>query len=126
MNVLVNSLISSTTAMLHHLLLGSLFLSLTAATPFLDYNNLPNETIFPGPWEEYIKAPSNKSYIRPARIWKARGNVSDSGFEASLQAADHDSGSSILIGMGGILTLEFDENIAGRCALPGFCAVVHF
>ena len=106
--------------MLGHALWTSLFLSLTAATPFIDYNNLPNETIFPGPWEESIKAPANKSYIRPARIWKARGNVSDSGFDASLRTADHDSGSSILIGIGGILTLEFDENIAGRCVSSRF------
>ena len=98
----------------------SFFLWLTTAAgtaPFIDYNHLPNETIFPGPWEEYIKAPANKSYIRPARIWKARGNVTDSGFEASLRSNDHRSGSSILIGVGGILTLEFDENIAGRCVV---------
>ncbi|KAJ9134654.1 Alpha-l-rhamnosidase a [Pleurostoma richardsiae] len=82
---------------------------------FVNYNSLPDETVFPGPWEQYIKAPANKSYITPARIWKARGNVSDSGFEAALRSGgEHQPGSSILIGSGGTLTLEFDENISGR------------
>jgi hypothetical protein len=70
---------------------------------YIDYESLPDKTLFPGPWERYIKAPSNKTYITPSRIWKVRGNVTTSGV-------------GIAIGAGGELTVEFDENIAGRLA----------
>lgn len=80
----------------------------------LDYHNLPNETQWPGPWDDYIKAPANKSYITPERIWKVEGNVTTSGLGSLLDAGHLLSGKSILIGEGGLLTLKFDENIAGR------------
>lgn len=104
-------------AMRHHvlILLPVVLVRAVSSTPFIDYESLPNETIFPGPWETYIKAPVNKSYITPARIWKTRGNVTDSGFFYSgVDDGHHEPGKGILIGAGGVLTLEFDENIAGR------------
>ena len=81
-------------------------------SPYLDYEHLPNATLFPGPWEDYIKAPANKSHIVPARIYGVRGNVSTSTIEA--QVGDHNEGNAIMIGAGGTLSLEFAENIAGR------------
>ncbi|KAH8664022.1 Six-hairpin glycosidase-like protein [Xylariales sp. PMI_506] len=82
----------------------------------IDYHKLPNRTVFPGPWDEYIKAPSNKAYIVPKRIWKVDGNVTTTtrggaawdGAEAVFERG------SILIGEGGLLTVEFEENISGR------------
>jgi hypothetical protein len=80
----------------------------------VDYHHLPDKSVFPGPWDEYIKAPANKSFITPARIYKVDGNVSTSGSGLNLEDGKHVSGSSILVGEGGQLTLEFAENVAGR------------
>ncbi|KAH8908913.1 Six-hairpin glycosidase [Coniochaeta sp. PMI_546] len=86
---------------------------LAATRPFIDWESLPNTTIFPGPWEKYIKAPRDKTRITPARIWKVKGNVSTSGVNGWARGG-HEPGGGIAIGPGGVLTLEFDENIAGR------------
>ncbi len=80
--------------------------------PSLDYEHLPNTTLFPGPWEQYIKAPKDKGRISPARIYRIRGNVSTS----TADDGDHELGSGLMLGAGGTLSLEFQENIAGRCA----------
>jgi hypothetical protein len=80
----------------------------------IDYHNLPGHAVFPGPWDEYIKAPTNKSFITPARIWKVEGNVTTSDRDPALKHGRHVRGSSILVGEGGQLSLEFAENIAGR------------
>ncbi|KAH6686172.1 Six-hairpin glycosidase-like protein [Plectosphaerella plurivora] len=74
----------------------------------------PYETLFPGPWERFIKAPANKTHITPTGIWAVEGNVTTSAHGGPLQVGEHVPGSSILIGPGGLLTLEFAENIAGR------------
>ncbi|KAB5563061.1 Six-hairpin glycosidase-like protein [Coniochaeta sp. 2T2.1] len=81
--------------------------------PYIDFESLPNKTIWPGPWEKYIKAPKDKTRITPARIWKASGNVTTSGIDAKTRIG-HEPGGGIAIGPGGVLTLEFEENIAGR------------
>jgi len=81
--------------------------------PFIDYEALPNTTVFPGPWEKYIKAPKDKTRISPARIWRASGNVTIAGADASARVG-REHGGGIAIGPGGVLTLEFEENIAGR------------
>ncbi|KAB5545597.1 Six-hairpin glycosidase-like protein, partial [Coniochaeta sp. 2T2.1] len=81
--------------------------------PYIDFESLSNKTIWPGPWEKYIKAPKDKTRIAPARIWKARGNVTTSGIDAKTRVG-HEPGGGIAIGPGGELTLEFPENIAGR------------
>ncbi|KAK3327999.1 Six-hairpin glycosidase-like protein [Cercophora scortea] len=84
------------------------------------YEPLPNATLFPGPWDEYIKAPKNKSHILPARFWKVRGNVSTSTATTVTWGKNEDNntghvpGSGILIGPGGVLTVEFKENYGGR------------
>jgi alpha-L-rhamnosidase-like protein len=88
--------------------------SLTLSSPFIDPDNLPDETLFPGPWERYIKAPANKTRITPAGIWAVEGNVTTSAQGVKLQVGEHVAGSGILLGPGGLLTLEFAENIAGR------------
>lgn len=81
--------------------------------PFIDYESLPDTTVFPGPWDKYIKAPINKTRIPPARIWRVMGNVTTSGVDAKTRVG-HGHGGGIAIGPGGVLTVEFEENIAGR------------
>ena len=95
--------------------LATLLLPATATIPipFLDYSALPNKTVFPGPWERYIKAPADKSRIVPARIWRVGGNVTTSSTGSLLHDGPYISGSGILIGPGGTITFEFAENIAG-------------
>ncbi|KAL8937438.1 MAG: hypothetical protein Q9216_004426 [Gyalolechia sp. 2 TL-2023] len=78
----------------------------------ISHTFLPRQSVFPGPWEEYIKAPSNKSQIRPQKIWHVEGDVSIP--EAVLDWQQGNS--STTLGPGGLLTLEFPENIAGRFA----------
>lgn len=87
----------------------------------IDYEHLPNATLFPGPWEQYIRAPANKSYIIPTRIYKIRGNVSTSSIEG--EGGRHQEGDGLMIGAGGTLSLEFAENIAGRYAHVLFFAL---
>lgn len=77
-----------------------------------DYESLPLKTIFPGPWEDGIRAPVNKSHIVPTKIFNFEGAVS--GVESALQNADTGSGQSWVISVGGLVTFEFAENIAGR------------
>lgn len=78
----------------------------------LDYESLPRDTIFPGPWEENIRAPVNKSHITPVKIFKFEGATD--GAETVLQDATVDSGLSWVISPGGLITFEFEENIAGK------------
>ncbi|KAL8760417.1 MAG: hypothetical protein Q9199_000041, partial [Rusavskia elegans] len=84
--------------------------------PSLLYNvgishlSLPPQAVFPGPWEAYIRAPVNKSHIRPSKIWHVEGSVSAPG--AVLDSPE--SNSSTTIGPGGLVIFEFSENIAGR------------
>ncbi|KAK2065718.1 Six-hairpin glycosidase [Colletotrichum caudatum] len=84
--------------------------------PFIDPEALPTTSVFKGPWERYIKAPEDKTHIVPFRVWDVEGNVTTSGLEAvevGAKAADAFS-NGITVGPGGVLTLEFEENIAGR------------
>lgn len=76
----------------------------------LSHLSLPPRTVFPGPWEEYIKAPANKSYIRPSRTWHVEGPVS--GPSAVLDCSEGNQ--STTIEPGGLVIFEFSENIAGR------------
>ncbi|KAH8891384.1 Six-hairpin glycosidase [Thozetella sp. PMI_491] len=100
--------------MLRAKLAAAAFVSVACANgsrlPYIDYENLPNATLFPGPWDEYIRAPANKSYITPVRIYKVRGNVSTS----TVDGDENEEGKGLLIGAGGTLSLQFAENIAGR------------
>lgn len=73
-------------------------------------NSLPTKTLFPGPWEENIKAPIVKSAIYPIKVWNTEGEASKP--EALLEWAD--KGTSTQLGSGGLISLEFSENIAGR------------
>ncbi|EKD20340.1 alpha-L-rhamnosidase [Drepanopeziza brunnea f. sp. 'multigermtubi' MB_m1] len=77
-----------------------------------DYHSLPLDTIFPGPWESNIRAPFNKSYITPNKIFKFEGAVS--GLESVLQDAKTERSISWVIGLGGLVTFEFGENVAGK------------
>ncbi|KAL7625295.1 hypothetical protein AAE478_004511 [Parahypoxylon ruwenzoriense] len=88
-----------------------------AASSGVDYHNLPVDPVFPGPWDKYIKAPANKSFITPTRFWKVEGNVTTLSIDSGPLTYGHYYGGGILIGEGGLLTLEFRENIAGRICL---------
>lgn len=85
-----------------------------AAVNGIDYHHLPTSPVFPGPWDHYIKAPANKSYITPAEIWKVEGNVTTPSTGAAPIVGRFSGHESILIGAGGLLSLAFDENISGR------------
>ncbi|KAL8915509.1 MAG: hypothetical protein Q9171_000074 [Xanthocarpia ochracea] len=76
----------------------------------ISHLSLPRHAVFPGPWEEYIKAPVNKSHIRPSKVWHVEGSVSAP--EAVLDWADKNS--STTIDPGGLIIFEFADNIAGR------------
>ncbi|KAL0944124.1 alpha-l-rhamnosidase a [Colletotrichum truncatum] len=83
--------------------------------PFIDPESLPKEPIFKGPWERYVKAPADKTRIVPSSIYGVEGNVTTSLRAVEVgAAAAHTFENGITIGPGGVLTLEFAENIAGR------------
>ncbi|KAL8651473.1 MAG: hypothetical protein Q9210_003228 [Variospora velana] len=103
---------------LDYLLLG--FDSVLGPIPFkvplragISYTSLPRHAVFPGPWDEYIKAPSNKSYIQPDKIWHVEGPT----LLPDAVLGHHDSASSMTLDPGGLVILEFAENIAGRACL---------
>ncbi|TVY81962.1 hypothetical protein LSUE1_G007263, partial [Lachnellula suecica] len=77
-----------------------------------DYESLPLDTIFPGPWEDNIRAPVNKSYITPAEIFASEGDII--GASSLLQDAGSHDEKAWVVGPGGLITFEFGENIAGR------------
>lgn len=80
--------------------------------PGPDYESLPVDTLFPGPWEASIRAPVNKSHITPSKVFAFEGNVA--GGEAALSGAETEGGIAWVIGTGGLITFEFAENIGGR------------
>jgi hypothetical protein len=95
-------------------LLGVLSFSFAASASKYDgpdYESLPLDTIFPGPWESNIRAPFNKSHIAPVKIFNFEGAVS--GAEAVLRDASPSS-ISWVISPGGLITFEFEENISGK------------
>lgn len=95
--------------------LAALYLSACAAQAFKydgpEYKSLPLDTIFPGPWESNIRAPFNKSYVQPVKIFKLEGPVSGAG--TVLQDANSQD-SSFEISSGGLVVFEFAENIGGQ------------
>jgi hypothetical protein len=94
-------------------LLSALSVSIAIAEQHaVDYEALPLDTLFPGPWENYIRAPVNKSHIVPVKVFSFEGDVS--GGESVLENADPSGGISWVIRPGGLITFEFAENIAGR------------
>ena len=78
--------------------------------PGPSYEHLPPEAVFPGPWNDNIQAPANKSHIQPARIWNTEGDVS----YVTAPVDGNWNGGSLTMGAGGLVTLEFPQNIAGR------------
>ncbi len=101
----------------HHPAVLGTFFSLVVASPKYegpDYNSLPLDTLFPGPWESNIKAPVNKTYITPVRIFNFEGATV--GAESVLQGADANANGGLTWGIspGGLITFEFAENIGGK------------
>jgi hypothetical protein len=78
--------------------------------PGPSYEELPSKPVFPGPWDENIQAPANKTHIRPKRIWNQEGNVG----EADVVVDGVSKNRSLTMSPGGLVTLEFAQNIAGR------------
>ncbi|KAL8949430.1 MAG: hypothetical protein Q9222_004453 [Ikaeria aurantiellina] len=78
--------------------------------PGVSHSSLPQHAVFPGQWEEYIKAPANRSHIRPQKVWHVEGSV----FHPQAVLDWQENNSSTIIGPGGLVILEFPENIAGR------------
>lgn len=74
------------------------------------YDDLPSESVFPGPWDEYIQAPANKTHIRPTGVKHVEGDVSNA--EALLDGV-HGS-QNVVLGPGGLVIFDFGQNIAGR------------
>lgn len=65
-----------------------------------------------------MKAPEDKTYIVPSRIWDVEGNITTSHRPVEVgAAAAHILEHGVTIGPGGLLTLEFEENISGRYPL---------
>lgn len=86
----------------------------------IDYESLPRDTVFPGPWEEYIRAPANKSFITPVKIFDFEGGTSgaESVLKGSPASVDVNTGLKWVISPGGLITFEFGENIAGKYVTP--------
>src|ERR1700722_11488273 len=78
--------------------------------PGPSYEDLPSKAVFPGPWNANIQAPANKTHIRPKRIWKTEGDVA----AADTLVAQKTEILGLTMGPGGLVTLEFPQNIAGR------------
>jgi len=78
--------------------------------PGPSYENLPSKAVFPGPWDANIQAPANKTHIRPKRVWKTEGDVAAADTLVAWNTKNH----SLTMGTGGLVTLEFPQNIAGR------------
>jgi hypothetical protein len=78
--------------------------------PGPSYEDLPPEAVFPGPWDANIQAPANKTHIWPKRIWKTEGDVRGADTLVVGKSKHH----NLTIGPGGLVTLEFPQNIAGR------------
>lgn len=94
----------------------------------------PEESVFPGPWEENIKAPVNKTHIFPQKIFRWDGDVSEPDAlldgtklnrECSLRPYEFwlfyttrlEQDQAILTFKcyrGNSITVEFTDNIAGR------------
>jgi hypothetical protein len=73
------------------------------------YDDLPSEAVFPGPWDDYIQAPANKSYIRPIAVKSTEGDVSN-----AIALVDGNGEKKPALGPSGLMILEFAQNIAGR------------
>jgi hypothetical protein len=71
---------------------------------------LPAEAVFPGPWDEYIQAPADKTHIRPKGVKYTEGDVDNP--SAVLDGADGTQ--SLNIGPSGIVIFDFGQNIGGR------------
>lgn len=76
----------------------------------ISHTSLPRHAVFPGSWEEYIKAPSDRSHIRPEKVWNVEGPIVFP--HAVLNGQE--SNSSMTLDPGGLVIFEFAENIAGR------------
>lgn len=78
-------------------------------SPGPSYEALPTTAAFPGPWDAYIQAPANKSYIVAKQIWKIDGDAS-----VADVFVNGTNKPGLTMGPGGLITLEFPQNIAGR------------
>lgn len=88
-----------------------------ASTQGVDYEHLPTDTVFPGPWEQNIKAPKDKTRILPAKVFFQESVKNpESVLENTQVNATAASNGRFNIGLGGTVIYEFAENIGGRYA----------
>lgn len=71
---------------------------------------LPTEAVFPGPWNDYIQAPANKTHIRPKGLKLIEGDAQN----ASAVLGGTNGTESLTLGPGGIVIFDFEQNIGGR------------
>jgi hypothetical protein len=71
------------------------------------------DAVFPGPWDEYIQAPANKTHIQPKSVKYSDGDIDNA--SAVLEGTDGTDGTqSLTIGPGGTVIFDFGQNIGGR------------
>ena len=97
---------------LHILALPTIIKAAPPPTGGPDFEHLPRDTIFPGIWEQYIRAPANKSYILPVKIFAQEGPVYNP--DSVLQQTVEERKRAWNISTGGLVTFQFEENISGR------------
>ncbi len=83
-----------------------------SSEPSISYDDLPSKAIFPGPWDTYIQAPANKTHIHPNKIFSHEGDVSSPDDVLDGTGKKH----GLILGPGGTVTIEWEQNIAGRYA----------
>lgn len=71
---------------------------------------LPTKAVFPGPWDEYIQAPLNKTHIRPKGVHNTTGDVVNASSVLEGGLGNH----NLTLGPGGNVIFDFQQNIGGR------------
>lgn len=95
----------------------ALCFSFLSAADGVDYEHLPTDTVFPGPWEQNIKAPKDKSRIVPSKVFLQQSVTNaESVLENAQVKATAANNGRLNIGLGGLVIYEFAENIGGRYA----------
>ncbi|KAK3994677.1 Six-hairpin glycosidase-like protein [Cladorrhinum sp. PSN332] len=93
-------------------------LSGLASARGISYEHLPDRSVFPGPWDKYIKAPADKERVEPVGIFRTVGNVTVTADSRDYWNKEgrgaNGKAAAVSVGGGGEATWDFGENIAGR------------
>ncbi len=78
--------------------------------------SLPSQALFPGPWNAYIQAPANKSYIKPRSTkWIDQEDWPPVKGKGSL-GGNADASEPLRMWRADAVAFDFKENIGGRYA----------